>query len=179
MGTQRNQRMNRKEFESELTGKAFFESYERSRQIRDACIKIFKIWEYLLECPNPEKADYQIIQSRLAECERMLLTLNIRIDMQTGRPAQDYATKPIVAAEYLAGQVFDFITLPIPNLSDAKAVAGEFGGKFLKTAKEEPAETMDVYLKSTQTFVREFMRSRQALVTLKGWFFVTEDEMNP
>lgn len=83
----------------------FYESDPRSREIRGKCEIILQT-VYKLRTKTDLTANIEAdLYVQLEGMNGELIRLGIVPNMQEGRPLEDYQSSPVVAAEYLAGQL--------------------------------------------------------------------------
>ncbi len=107
------------------------QSSERANEIRVVCLWILAALHFIVENVDPADDEYQKALSYVESMEVALRNVGVLANMQIGRPLNDYLNDPGLYMEWLAGQLFNFISGNIPNATQFLAAISEFGGQYV------------------------------------------------
>ena len=99
----------------------------RSLEIRKTCVGILKRMNKIVEDPSVERGTPQYLQL-YSEIERLsgeLIRLGIRSGMSAGHSQSEYFADPVLASEYLAGQLLEMTGRTVPSVEDVTPMIEE------------------------------------------------------
>lgn len=146
----------------------FYQSNLQAAEIRLACIPALqKISELLY---NPALAGDRDAQAKICselELENgKLINLGVLQGMESGRQLSDYQKNPLLAAQYLAGQLLQLTGISIPAMMEASQSIGE---NVANLDRVSIVETADM-----SPYSREFAVIQQMLLFIKKAFALSE-----
>lgn len=152
---------------------AFYESDPRSKEVRATCVPAINSLNKLIYDPLV-RADAGLrssLYSQIQEANNRLVELGVSPSMHEGKPYEYFKSNPVVASEFLAGQLANIMGNTIPSESDAMAIIEEFsegdmfGGKLV--GEGAPAKSY------------EYMALRGALAFIEGNFDIKPENPKP
>lgn len=118
--------------------KEFFESKERSSELRRICVEILQLIDNVLSGKILEQERPQTY-SRLEQLNGALLSLGIGAKMHVGRKETDFKRNPIKAAEYIAGQAIQFTGQDMKSALELHPQIGEWSEESISVGEAETA----------------------------------------
>lgn len=139
----------------------FFLSDPRSAELREVCIGIVTRIEDLSE--DPETRDNEERKLTLyAELELLggrLIEMGIEPNMNEGLPQSTYQASPVISAEWLAGQLYEFTGHTVTPISDVIRIIEEFD-------ESEIAGVSGVDMSQAPNKLKDFVVNRQIVASL-------------
>lgn len=125
----------------------FWASEPRSSKLREVNLAIANRVLDLLHDPEVMRdSDRQHrLYTELEALNGELIELGVTPDMQVDLPVETYGTDPVIAAEWIAGQLIQFTGQRLVSEQEAQPIIGEFVDGRFGVLESEPPEKMWSY----------------------------------
>jgi hypothetical protein len=102
--------------------KEFFETNERSKALRNIAVEVVDDLETLIEDRevNSDEKKKAITYARLEAADGKLKELGITVHMNAGLSEEAYKSDPVLLAEFIAGQILDFLTAVVVTKDEVR-----------------------------------------------------------
>lgn len=153
--------------------KEFYESDPRSKEIRQVGIAILNRFSLLLSSERGTSQDeISRINSELELLEGQLIGFGITRGMNAGLPEQAYEKDPLTAIQYVLGQIYEILVIPLPSEDTIVGTVGEFN-VLNRTQDDSPYL---VELTNAPQPLIDFMRAQTMLGILRHFIDYRDEE---